>query len=284
MQGNIEITISALLPIKTEVRPGIYLVSTVFKFHCNVKKFDKAFTLSLQHCVNLQSMEDCHRMCFIVQHGNTSDIKHGQFEVQGLYGSIALNAFCCISIAWMTEVWRNVNLQLMVIPVSETPDDQSNSQTISNSSNRSFKKTDKCSTAKSSHQSPNNSLQIISSQPNKGISDKCSTLKWNSHSSDNSVEIISKRTSETGKYSIVQSNEHSSNNQQRNTLLSPNAVDANCFEMPKEQEEVKKISFPQHKYEEMIALPKNHSSLAKWAGAYSVYVNKAGWRTVRTYT
>ena len=189
MQRNIEITISALLPIKTEVCPGIYLVSTVFKFHCNVKKFDKAFTLSLQHCINLQSVEDCHRMCFIVQHGNTSDIKHGQFEVQGSYGSIALNTFCCISIAWMTEMWRNVNLQMMVIPVSETPDDQSNSQTISNPSKRGFQEADKCSTAKSSIQSPNNSLQIISSQPNKVISDKCSTLKCNSHSSNNSLKI-----------------------------------------------------------------------------------------------
>ena len=138
VQRNIEIAISALLPIKTKVRPGVYLVSTIFKFHCNVKKFDKAFTLSLQHCVNLQSVEDCHRMCFIVQHSNTSDIKHGQFEVQGSYGSIALNAFCCISIAWMTEIWKNVNLQMMVIPLSETPDDQSNSQAISNPSSRRF--------------------------------------------------------------------------------------------------------------------------------------------------
>ena len=44
--------------------------------------------------------------------------------------------------------------------------------------------------------------------------------------------------------------------------------------MPKEQEKVKKINIPLHKYEEMIALPKNHSSLAKRAGAYSVYVKK----------
>ena len=277
-----------MLPIKTEVHPGVYIVSTAFKFHCNVRKFDKAFTLSLQHCVNLQSVEDCQKMCFIVQHGNTSDIKHGQFEVQSSYGIIKLNGFCCISVAWMTEIWRNVNLQMMVVPVLETPDDQSNSQITGNSSNRSFQKTsDKCSTAKSSYQFPNNSLQIISSQPNKIISDKCSTLKCNCHSPSSSSEIISNKPSKiiSDKCSIMQSNEQSSNDQQcLGTSVSPHVVDANCFEMPKEQDKIKKISFPQHNYEEMIALPKNHSSLAKWTGAYSVYVKKAGWRTVRSYS
>ena len=44
--------------------------------------------------------------------------------------------------------------------------------------------------------------------------------------------------------------------------------------------EIKQATFPSHKYEEMIAFPKNHSKLTEWIGVYSVYVKKAAWRMV----
>ena len=152
-QQRIQITMSALLPVRNEVHSGIFIVSAVFKFHCNVKKFDKPFTLCLQHCINLQSLEDCHNMCFVIQHGDASDFKYGHFEVGDSCGSIKLNKFCCVSIAWISELLRSVNLQMIVVPHSELPDDKIK---------------------------PNNSSQVVDNQPNKSntkVPDKCSTTK-----------------------------------------------------------------------------------------------------------
>ena len=227
-QQRIQITMSALLPVRNEVHSGIFIVSAVFKFHCNIKKFDKPFTLCLQHCINLQSLEDCRNMCFIIQHGDASDIKYGHFEIGDSCGSIKLNKFCCVSIAWISELLRIVNLQMIDVPHLELSDDQNK---------------------------PNDSSQIVDNQPNRSnikVPDKCSTTK-NSHESTNDQQYVSS--------------------------LSPNTVNTNSYEMMKEGE-IKQAIFPSHKYEEMIAFPKNHSKLTEWIGVYSVYVKKAAWRMV----
>ena len=222
LRQNVEITINTLLPFRNEIHPGVYIVSEIFKFHCNVQKFDKSFTLCLQHCINLQSLEDCRKMCFIIQHGNTTDMRCGHFEVGSSCGTIKLNRFCCISIAWMTELWKYINVQMNLLPVPETPDGQ------------------------------DNSLQTVSTQPGS-----------------NSSEVSSNKFS---------TSKNQQSHQQCNSTLSPSEVDTS--KITKEQEKAKPTPSPAHKYEEMFALPKDHSQLAKWNGIYSIYVKKAAWRKV----
>ena len=210
---NIKITVSALLPVRNEVHPGVYIVSAVFKFHCNVKKFDKDFTLCLQHCINIKSSEDCHNMCFIIQHGDASDIKYGHFEAGNSYGSIALNKFCCISVAWIREILRSLNFQMIM------PDNQNKEQPSRIDSEIIL---DKGTTPKNNH--------------------KVSHSLGDQHCSSQSADDID--------------------------------------EWKKDQEDINKADFPCHKYEEMVALPKDHSKLTKWTGIYSVYVRKKAWRIV----
>ena len=103
---------SASLPYKNEVHPGVHIVSAVYKFNCNVKVFDKAFILRLQHCVNLISPEDCHKMCFIIHNGKTTEMKCGYFEAGNSYGSIKLNKFCWICLGYFAELLRNINIHI----------------------------------------------------------------------------------------------------------------------------------------------------------------------------
>ena len=102
-QQNIQVTMSASLPIAQEVHPGVYIVSAVYKFDCNIKTFDIPFILHLQHCVKLQSADDCHKMRFISQHGDKIDIKHGNFEVDNCYGTLNLNRFCTEYVTWSKD-------------------------------------------------------------------------------------------------------------------------------------------------------------------------------------
>ena len=219
---NIEITMSALLPVRNEVHPGVYMVSAVFKFHCNVKKFDKDFTLHLQHCINIKSSEDCHNMCFIIQHGNASDIKYGHFEAGDSYGSIALNKFCRIAVACIPGVLRNLLF---------------NFGFITNNQNK-----------------EGNSSQIIDKRPSR-IDSEISLDKGTTPKNNHKVSC-------------------SLGDQQCNSQS------ADIDEWKKDQEDINKADFPCHKYEEMFALPKDHSKLTKWIGIYSVYVKKAAWRIV----
>jgi len=109
---------SAFLPIRNEVHPDVYVVSTVYKFDCNIKHFDKPFTLHLQHCVKLQSSEDCYKMFFISQHGDRTDIKHGNFEIGNSYGTLKLNRFCIKYICWSRK--RNhQGLLIHMIPLDD---------------------------------------------------------------------------------------------------------------------------------------------------------------------
>ena len=85
---------STFLPIKNEIHASIHIVSAVYQFKCNIERFDEAFTLRLQHCIELQSPEDCQNLRFIIQHGDSNDVKYGHYEVGNSYGTVNLNKFC----------------------------------------------------------------------------------------------------------------------------------------------------------------------------------------------
>ena len=95
-QEMIQVTMSTFLPIRNKVHPEIHIVSAVYQFKCNIKHFDIPIILHLQHCVNLQSSEDCHKMWFASQHGDNIDIKHGNFDIGNSYGTLNLQTFCYI--------------------------------------------------------------------------------------------------------------------------------------------------------------------------------------------
>ena len=101
----------------------MHIVSAVYQFNCNIQKFDKAFTLRLQHCIKLQSPEDCQKMHFVIQHDDSNDIKYGCFEVGNSYGTVHLNRFSRIFIVWINELWRNICT--IVLPVTDDQDNTS---------------------------------------------------------------------------------------------------------------------------------------------------------------
>ena len=122
-QQHIQVTTSNFLPIKNKVHPGMHIVSAVYQFNCNIKRFDKAFTLRLQHCIKLQSPEDCQRMRFVIQHDDSNDMKYGCFEAGQSYGTIKLNRFCHVFIILIQEPWKNI--RVIVLPLSGDEDDSS---------------------------------------------------------------------------------------------------------------------------------------------------------------
>ena len=88
----------------------MHIVSAVYQFNCNIKRFDKAFTLRLQHCIKLQSPEDCQKMRFVIHHGDSNDMKYGCFEAGKSYGTVKLNRYCYIFITWIHELWKNIRI------------------------------------------------------------------------------------------------------------------------------------------------------------------------------
>ena len=133
MQHYIQITTNTFLPIKNEVYPGIHIVSAVYQFNCNIERFDKEFTLHLQHCVKLQSPEDCQKMRFMILQDDSNDVKYGHFEVGNRYGTIQLDRFCYIFIIWIDELWKNIHL--IVLPLSNDQDSSSQQIPSNQSSN-----------------------------------------------------------------------------------------------------------------------------------------------------
>lgn len=260
VQQNVDISVSALLPLKNEIHPGIYIVSDVFKFYCNVKKFNNAFTLRLRHCVNLQSPEDCHKICFIIQHGDTteSDMKCGYFEVGNPCGTIKLKSFSLVFIAWMVRMWRRIRIRTRVRPSSETHDDEDDSL-------HSQERNNLFNSENSQHYSNQQSSSSLS--PNAIETTSCS----------DSLQMVNIQLG--GNCLSSSKNSHCPSDQQ-NTSLSPSSVDASSCEKVKEQEKDKKDASPFQKYEEMLAVPKNHSELPEWKGIYSVYLQMGGWKIV----
>ena len=103
-------------------------MSAVYQFKCNVKRFDKAFTLRLQHCIELQSPEDCQKMCFVIQHDNCNDMKCGCFEVGQSYGTVKLDKFCYVFIT------LRKNIRVIPLPLSGYEDNPSPSSIHQNTS------------------------------------------------------------------------------------------------------------------------------------------------------
>ena len=100
-------------------------MSAVYQFDCNIQRFDKAFTLRLQHCVKLQSPEDCQKMRFVIQHDDSNDMKYGCFEAGKSYGTVKLNRFCHIYIIWIHE--QRKYIRVVVLPLSDDKDNSSSS-------------------------------------------------------------------------------------------------------------------------------------------------------------
>ena len=61
-------------------------------------------------------------------------------------------------------------------------------------------------------------------------------------------------------------------NQSESPSLSQSAVDSSFYGVTKGPREVIQTISPPYKYEGMLTLPKDHSTLAKWAGIFSVYL------------
>ena len=86
----------------------MHIVSAVYQFNCNIRRFDKPFTLRLQHCIEVESLEDCQKIRFIIQRDDSNDVKHGHFEVGKSYGTVNLHRFSRVFIVWINELWRNI--------------------------------------------------------------------------------------------------------------------------------------------------------------------------------
>ena len=151
-QQQIEVTMNAYLPIKNQIRPGVCIVSAIYQFDCNIKKFDIPFILHLQHCVNLQSSEDCQKMCVISQHGDSTSIEDGSFISGSYYSTLYLNTFCTKYIIWSQEE----NNQAIQINVVEMPD--KNEQSGSHNTEQSSSSTSPCNGENEQKQSDSLSL------------------------------------------------------------------------------------------------------------------------------
>ena len=129
---HIQVTLSAFLPIRNDIYPGAHIVSAVYQFNCNIMRFNEAFTLCLQHCIELKSPEDCQKMCFIVQHDDSSiDVNYGHFEVGKSYGTVNLNRLCHVFIIWIHEPWKHI--PVIVLPLSDVSSQQVFSNQLSSS-------------------------------------------------------------------------------------------------------------------------------------------------------
>ena len=188
----------------------MHIVSAVYQFKCNIKRFDKAFTLRLQHCIKLQSPEDCQRMRFVIQHDDSNDMKYGCFEAGQSYGTIKLNRFCHVFVILIQEPWKNIHV--IILPLSG---DEGNSS------------------LSSIQQSSGASVEHSPSPTNQG---------GISQSADDQQSSVPPNAS-VGDFTTTDS--------------------IHC------------------EYEAMFCLPKDHSQLLDWRGAYSIYYKLGEWRDVR---
>ena len=221
------------------VYPGIHIVSAVYQFHCNIERFDKNFTLRLQHCVKLQSAEDCRKMCFIIQHGGNS-IKYGCFKVGSSQGTVTLSSFCCIYIGWISHLWKSIQIEI----VSE--DDQGSEDDRGREDDQSDR---------------DSSSLVISNQPHGSNLQTASDV------------------SQTGNEACSQLSE----DQQLNLPVPLVTTNASSDSLDEEQKKTMKISSPVIQYEQLLALPKDHSHLTNWSGAYCIHRKHGGWKNVSKF-
>ena len=133
-QQQIQVATNTFLPTKNEVYPGVHIVSAIYQFDCNIERFDKMFTLRLQHCVKLQTPEDSHKMCFIIVQDGRSVVKYGNFEVGKSYGTVTLNRFCHVFIAWICELMKTIRIIVLALSGDQ---DNSSQKVLSDQSNNS---------------------------------------------------------------------------------------------------------------------------------------------------
>ena len=239
---QIEISISVFLPIRNMVYLGVYIVSAVYQFQCNVERFDKMFTLRLQHCVKLQSAEDCHKMCFIIQHGG-NNMKYGCFEIGSSYGTVTLDRFCYVYTGWIYKLWRSIQIQ--IISDSDDQDSEDDQGNEDDQSGEDDQNNQDSSSVIISNQRHGNSLQTASnvSQSDSGACSK------------------------------------PPDSQQLNLVPVPLVTtNASSDSLDEGQKKPINISKPVFEYEQLLALPKHHSHLINWSGAYCIH--KKGWRKV----
>jgi len=99
----LQVAVSSYLPFNSQLRPGAHIVSSIYHLQANVKQFDNAITLYVQHCVKLNSEEDCKKMYFVKQHENDLNFFDGKFTVGGSYGIIEVTNFCNVYIVYEAE-------------------------------------------------------------------------------------------------------------------------------------------------------------------------------------
>ena len=131
-QQHIQVTTNTFLPVENEIYPGVHIVSAVYQFDCSIKKFDKPFTLHLQHSIKLQSPEDCQKMRFIIVQDGSNEVKYGHFETGKSCGTVTLDRFCHICIVWICELLKTICI--VVLPLSGNQE-YSSQQAASNSGN-----------------------------------------------------------------------------------------------------------------------------------------------------
>jgi len=153
--GRILVTMSSYIPFKNQIGPKIHVVSSIYYVRTNVKHFDNAVTLHLQHCVKLKTEEDCQKLHFIIIRKNGQIRADGKFNIGHSYGTIEVTNFCYIYIVW--EADRGINIRPLNDQQGESVQEGTNNSSQSNN-NSSLKGT--------SHLSSNNASFIDTSNDN----------------------------------------------------------------------------------------------------------------------
>ena len=93
--GTVTVTLEAYLPSSTQEH---CLLSAVFDVTTNVETLKKPVTVHIPHCVNIKSEEDKERLCFLILHKESHELKKGHFEIGKSFGSVELTKFSKVTI------------------------------------------------------------------------------------------------------------------------------------------------------------------------------------------
>ena len=110
-QPLVETAVSSCLPFNSQLHPGVHIVSSIYHLQANVKRFDAAVTLQLQHCVNLKSEDDCQKMFIVIQQDSVTTCVDGNFNIGDPCGTIETNSLGFIYVVWKAERDLPLNVQ-----------------------------------------------------------------------------------------------------------------------------------------------------------------------------
>ena len=278
-QQIIQVTMSTFLPTKQEIHPGVYIVSAVYKFDCTVKQFDLPFTLRLQHCVKLQSPEDCIKMQFVSQDGDNVDIAHGYFEVGNYYGTLTLNTFCTKYVTYSKEEnHQNISTNQGVSPNQNDQDSGPSVGSLESTPDTSDSQL--ASPNQSSGQSGGSLVVTSDTSQNGHISSTPANPVMSpiiqSDQGDGSCSV-NVPNDNLGSCSQATSNNDcvSLTTQYDSSLTS--SIDVISSVYTENEQDVLPWG-----YEWMLALPIGLFKLPTWEGIYTVYAKLAAWRKVST--